>query len=102
MTGIYTASMRWQALIVLIAIIVSIVSPPSLPQTFAKEGKSVIGILNVCHSATPALSSSGDMLCVTECSFSQVPAPFVASSESPHYFLTQIHFPKLNEHPPKA
>jgi hypothetical protein len=102
MTGIYTAFMRWQALIVLIVIIVSIVSSPSLPQTFAKEGKSVIGILNVCHSATPALSSNGDMPCVTEYSCSHVPTPSVASSESPHSFLTQMLFPNLNEHPPKT
>jgi hypothetical protein len=100
--GIYIVCMRWQALIVLIAIIVSTVSPPSLPQTVAKEGKSMIGILNVCHSATTALSSNGDMPFLNECSCSQVPAFFVASSESPHSFLTQRLFPTLNEHPPKA
>lgn len=102
MMCIYIAHMRWQALIVLIAIIVSTVSPPFLPQIFAKEGKSMIGILNVCHSATPALSSNGDMPCVNECTCSQVPAPFVTSSKSPHSFLTQMPFPKLDEHPPKA
>ena len=99
---IYTVCMRWQAFIVLIAIIVSTFSPPSLPQTFANEGKSMVGVLDVCHSATTVLSSNGDMPYVNECSCSQVPAPFVASSETPHSFLTQMLFPKLNEHPPKA
>jgi hypothetical protein len=94
--------MKWQALIVLIAIIVSVVSPPSLPQTLTKEEKSMIGILDVCQSATPSISSNGDMPCVNECLYSHVPATFVAFSDSHHSVLTQMLFPKLNERPPKA
>lgn len=56
--------MKWQALIVLLAIALSIVLPPSLPFLSDHGAMAAIGTLDVCHSATPALSSSGEMPCV--------------------------------------
>ena len=57
--------MRWKALIVLLAITLSIIVPPALPNMVASGGLAEIGTLDVCHSATPALSSNGDMLGIT-------------------------------------
>ena len=58
--------MRWQSIIVLLAIALSIVVPPVLPNMIARGGQAELGTLDVCHSATPALSSNGDMPCIHE------------------------------------
>jgi hypothetical protein len=65
--------MRWKAIIVLLTIALSIIVPPSLSVTIADGGHSMIGTLDICHSATPALSSNGDMPCVNECQCNPVP-----------------------------
>jgi hypothetical protein len=56
--------MKWQALIVLLAIALSIAVPPVLPLMAARGGAAEIGTLDLCHSAAPALSSNGDMPCI--------------------------------------
>jgi hypothetical protein len=56
--------MRWKSIILLLAIALSIVVPPALPIMIAQGGQTEIGTLDVCHSATPALSSNGDMPCI--------------------------------------
>jgi hypothetical protein len=100
-SSINIAAMRYQSLIVLIAIAVSTVASPSL-LAIAHDRETMIGVLDVCHSVTPALSSNGDMPCVNERPRSRVLFLFVASSESPQFFLIQMPIPKMNEHPPKA
>jgi hypothetical protein len=65
--------MRMKAVIVLLAIAVSIIVPPSLPFTSSHSGHASIGILDVCHSAMPALSSNGDMPCITGCPCDPLP-----------------------------
>jgi hypothetical protein len=72
--------MRWRAVIVLLAITLSIIVPPSL--TLAGHGgQAAIGTLDVCHSAVPALSSNGEMPCLNTCSNSLLP---LASQEVIH------------------
>jgi len=66
--------MKWQACIVLLAIALSIVLPPSLPFLSDRGAMAAIGTLDVCHSATPALSSNGDMPCLNHCA--SLPLPF--------------------------
>ena len=68
-------AMRWQSLILLMAIAVSAVASPTLPPTIAYDRESMIGVLNVCHSVTLALSSNGDMPYVKERPCSHVPVP---------------------------
>ena len=58
--------MKLQAVIILLAIALSIVVPPSLPMLISQDAEASIGTLDVCHSATPALSSNGDMPCLHE------------------------------------
>jgi hypothetical protein len=71
--------MKWQALIILAAIVVSIIVPSSLPLLSNHDGQAAIGTLDVCHSATPAISSNGDMPCVNEC---PCQAPLLALSSA--------------------
>jgi len=66
--------MKWHAVIVLLAIALSIVLPPSLPFLSDHGAMASIGTLDVCHAAFPAISSNGDMPCVNECAC--IPLPF--------------------------
>lgn len=59
--------MKLPAIIILLAIALGILAPPSLPLMLTHDGQASIGVLDVCHSATPALSSNGEMPCVSEC-----------------------------------
>ena len=56
--------MRWQAVIVFLAIVVSAIAPPSFHLTAGHDGQAEIGTLDLCHAGTPALSANGDMPCV--------------------------------------
>jgi len=102
MVGVYTACMRWQTVIVLAAIIVGTVAPVSLQLAVPKDGNPEIGILNVCHSATPALSSNGDMPCMSGCPYIQAPASSVTSGERPNSVLIEMLSPQVNERPPET
>ena len=59
--------MRWQAVIILLAIALSIAGPPAMPIMISEGSHTTIGTLDVCHSSTPALSTDGDMPCISEC-----------------------------------
>lgn len=99
---IYIAPMRWQAVIVLIAIVFSIVAPISLPLNAARGGEFTIGTLNICHSATPSLASSSQMPCVNACHRRLIPLPSIEYGTNMDIVLTQMLCPKRHEHPPKA
>jgi hypothetical protein len=92
--------MRWCAVIVLLAITLSIIVPPTLTPA-GHGGQAVIGILDVCHTAIPALSSNGEMPCLNECSNSLLPlalqevVPIVTLPEKPYFIAFQ------DERPPK-
>ncbi len=94
--------MKWQAIIVLAAIALSIVIPPSLPLLSDNGAQAAIGTLDVCHSAIPALSSSGEMPCVGECSchLSPLSRIEVLHTANPICKLYLISF--QDERPPKA
>jgi hypothetical protein len=94
--------MKWQALIILLAIALSIVVPPSLPFLSDHGAMAAIGTLDTCHSATPALSANGDMPCMNECPCRHLP---FAESKTADIF-TPLFKPLLiafqDERPPKA
>jgi hypothetical protein len=56
--------MKWQAVIVLLAIGLTIAVPPSFAVLSDHGNHAMIGNLDVCHSAAPALSANGSMPCV--------------------------------------
>jgi hypothetical protein len=58
--------MRFSSIIVLIALAFTVLAPPSFALTIHGYKAPVLGALDVCHSANPALSSNGDMPCVSE------------------------------------
>ena len=98
----YTYSMKRLAAIILLAIAVGIVIPPSLSLTIVHGGQKTIGALDVCHSSVPALSSNGEMPCMSICPGKQHPVLSVIYSTREKPLFTQTLFPLDNEHPPKA
>ena len=93
--------MKWQAIIVLLAITLSIAVPASLSLTCDHGGLAAIGTLDVCHSATPALSSSGDMQCI-QCSCHPLPLVLQETSEIVNSHFKQAITAFQDERPPKA
>jgi hypothetical protein len=94
--------MKWQALIVLLAIGIGIFAPPALPMFVCNDGHSSIGTLDVCHSATPALSSNGEMPCAIARPF--LPLPLITTEKMLiQYSSLQPFFIIQNqERPPEA
>ena len=94
--------MKWQVVIVLLSIALTIAAPPSISLTCGHAGHTIISTLDICHSTTPALSSSGNMLCIQEHNYH----PFflflqeTSKIEDPLFKPVIITF--QDEHPPKA
>jgi hypothetical protein len=94
--------MKWNAVIILFAILIGVVVPPSLPLITAAGVQASLGELDVCHSAAPALSSNGEMPCVP-INTSKLPIYLsITASDSFHPVITEVVFTAPNEHPPKA
>jgi hypothetical protein len=93
--------MRSSAVIVLIALSLTVLAPPSFALTTYGDKAPVLGTLDVCHTATPALSSNGEMPCVNE----RVSLPLHLASDK----VTEIvnppfhpfHIAFQDERPPK-
>ncbi len=94
--------MRWQSIIVLLAIALSIALPPALPIMADQDGQAEIGTLDVCHSTTPALSSNGEMPCINECMNQPLPPGLSTVSDvaPPRFKPFGIAF--QDERPPKS
>lgn len=94
--------MKWQAVIVLLAIALSIAVPPSFPMSVMGGGEAQLGILDLCHAGTPSIVSNGDMPCANECPCRLLPPAhcsgpsILATSCKPLFIEYQI------ERPPKA
>jgi hypothetical protein len=94
--------MRWKAIIVLLAVALSIVVPPSLSLMIADGGHPLIGTLDVCHSATPALSSHGDMPCLNECPCCPFPLAQIKVAEITNPPFKPLLLAFQDERPPKV
>ena len=92
--------MKVQTIIVLTAILVSALLPASLPYLALSNDDHAIGALDVCHSATPALSSGGEMPFLNECACNPVPATVVAFFATSTSLFSQTLFTFRNERPP--
>jgi hypothetical protein len=94
--------MRLQAVMALLAIAFSIAVPPFLPLTIDHGWQAAIGTIDVCHTATPVLSSNGDMPCMNECPCNRLP---LAQNKVPEIVNSPFR-PFLiafqDEHPPKV
>jgi hypothetical protein len=94
--------MKWLTLIVLSAVVASIGGPPLPPPMHNHGDRAEIRMLDVCHSATPALSSNGEMPCVFTRPSSQVPVASIARANISDPIFPQFLFPQQNDQPPKA
>lgn len=94
--------MKWQTLIILLAIALSIIVPPSLPFLPDHGAMATIGTLDVCHSAMPALAANGDMPCVNEypCRPLHLELYDISEIVNPLLKLSAMSF--QDERPPKA
>lgn len=97
---IIVGTMRWQAIIVLLSVLLGIVVPPALPFTSGNE--QTIGMLDLCHDAAPALSSNGDMPCVNECASCPLPLAHSAVLEPLDPTVKPLLITSQDERPPKA
>jgi hypothetical protein len=93
--------MKWQAVIILFAIAVSIAAPPSLSLTVVRDKQAAIGILDVCHSAVPALFSNGDMPSIGAFFFSPLPLEACTATESVVFSFKHLLIAFQNDRPPK-
>ena len=92
--------MKFQAITVLLALIISIVAPPLVPyQPFAAH-KLQIGTLDVCHSAIPALASGEMPALITHVAcITQATDVITVAVTDPQLLPTLTAFPE--ERPPK-
>jgi hypothetical protein len=93
--------MKWQAVVILFAIAVSIAVPPTLSLTVVHDKQAAIGVLDVCHSAAPALFSNGDMPSIGAYSFSPLPLEACMTAESVVPSFKHLLVAFQNDRPPK-
>jgi hypothetical protein len=93
--------MKWQAVIILFAIAVSIAVPPSLSLTVVRDKQNAIGVLDVCHSAAPALFSNGDMPSISALPFCSLPLDACMAAESVVPSFKHLLIAFQNDRPPK-
>ncbi len=95
-------AMKWQAVIVLLAIALTIFAPPALPLVTAHGQAAQLGSLDVCHSATPVLAANGEMPCINALPAVHRPTSFVIHTFTQKPFFLQSLFTFDSEQPPKA
>ena len=94
--------MKCQAVIVLLAIALTIVIPPSLSPMCSHAGHSMIGTLDICHSATSALSLRGSIPCIQESACFPLPLVLQETSEMENPLLNPAITAFQDERPPKS
>lgn len=94
--------MRWQAVLILCSIVLGMALPSAAPLLGSHGPYAMLGNLDVCHSAMPALSAGGDMPCMNDCSRLHLPLAHSAAAEPVISPLRSILLVFQDEHPPKA
>jgi hypothetical protein len=95
--------MKWVSIILLIVLTFTVLAPlSSLSLIIDRQEQPLLGNLDVCNSAAPALSSNGEMPCVSVCPCRSVPTLSISTNEPVHSRFTELIFTAPNEHPPKA
>jgi hypothetical protein len=94
--------MKWKALIVLLAIALSIVVPPSLPYLSNNGAMATIVTLDVCHAATPNMSSNIVMPCMGEYSCWHLPLAKSKNTGTDTPSFKPLLIAYLDERPPKV
>jgi hypothetical protein len=95
--------MRWAAFLVLLAFLLGFLVPQAVTVPVIRDGHLMIGQLDVCHSVTPAISTSGDMpLYLHAGACVHVPALLIAHANIPDPMFPQFLFLQQNDRPPNA
>ncbi len=95
-------SMKWQAILIVLCIVLGLLAPPTAPLIGNHGPCAVLGALDVCHSAMPALSSVGDMPCMNDCSRLHLPLAHSAAAEPVISPLQSTLLVFQDERPPEA
>ena len=99
----YSTRMKWVSSILLVVLAFTVFAPMTMFSfPVADDGRSVLADLDVCRSAAPALSSSGEMPCVNACLCSFAPAVSISTHEPADSLFTELILTSRNEQPPKA
>ncbi len=94
--------MKWQAVIVLLAIGISIAVPPSFSVPGDHGKHAMIGNLDVCHQAVPALSANGNMPCLHQCLYGHLPVVQDKTAEIVNIRIKPLLIAFQDERPPKS
>lgn len=95
--------MRSVTFILLIVLTFTVLAPAtSFTLIVVNDGRSFLGTLDVCHSATPALSSNGEMPCVGLSPCTAPPTLSVSFFEPVQPVFTELILTTRNEHPPRS
>ena len=94
--------MKWQALIVLLALALGVAAPPSLSWLANTDNEAEIGILDVCHSTNPSLSAGSDIPCISECLGHHAPLITSSLQEITSVALKPLFIAFQDERPPQA
>ena len=95
-------TMKLKAIIVLMALCLSIALPPSLTLMASHDGRAAIVTLDVCHAASSALSSNGEMPCVNEGTYNSILLTESLSIEVSNPPCKPFFIAFQDEHPPKS
>jgi hypothetical protein len=94
--------MKWQAVIVLLAIALTITIPPSLSFTCGNAEHTMIVNLDICHSKVPALSPGRSMPFIQERLSHPLPPLLQETSEVINHLCKPVITAFQDERPPKA
>jgi hypothetical protein len=95
--------MKWVSIILLIVLAFTVLAPlSSFTFVFVQKSGSFLVNLDVCRSAAPALSTSGEMPCVSACPCSFAPTVSISTNEPAYSLFTELILASRNEQPPKA
>ena len=97
----HSANMVRISIILLIVMFVVILTPASLVSPVSvNDGRAFLSGLNVCHSATPALSSNGDMPCMNVIPGSAAPPVRISFNERFPQLFSELILSSRTERPP--
>jgi hypothetical protein len=74
----------------------------SFTPVIVNDGQSFLGNLDVCHAATPALSSNGEMPCVNEAPCRICLPGYAGIVHIDNHLIQPFLIVLQDEHPPKA
>jgi hypothetical protein len=95
--------MKWVTFILLVVLTLTVLAPLSpITLIIDRQEQPLLGNLDVCNSAAPALSSNGEMPCVNITASTLPFSLSITTSDQFHPLFTEVVFTAPNEQPPKA